>query len=149
MLGNTEVQDFDVSLGRHHDVRGLQVAMHDLLLMGRIDRFGDLDPEHEQLAQPKRPLLEPLLQSLALDVLHGDEGFPFDLANLVDLADVGMIQRRRQLGFSQESFACDRVLFESLRQELDGHFAVQGRVLGEENLTHAPLAEGLQKLELI
>ncbi|GMR23951.1 MAG: hypothetical protein BMS9Abin37_2431 [Acidobacteriota bacterium] len=52
MFGDTEVQDFDVALGRHHDVGRLQVAMHDLLLMGRIDGFGDLDPEPEQLVQP-------------------------------------------------------------------------------------------------
>ncbi|GMR23952.1 MAG: hypothetical protein BMS9Abin37_2432 [Acidobacteriota bacterium] len=79
---------------------------------------------------------------MALDVLHGDEGFPFDLANLVDLTNVGMIQRRRELGLSQESFARDRVLLERVRQKLDGHFAVELRVLGEEDLTHTPLAEG-------
>ena len=49
LLGEPEVHDFDVTLGRQHDVEGLQVAMHYLFLVRRFHRFGNLHPELQQL----------------------------------------------------------------------------------------------------
>jgi hypothetical protein len=54
---------------------------------------------------------------LPLEKLHGDEGLALVLANLVNRADVGMVQGRRSTRFALESLQ---------------RLAVFGQFLGEE-----------------
>ena len=41
-LGQPEVEDLDRTVGSHLDIRRLEVAMNDALLMGRFERLGNL-----------------------------------------------------------------------------------------------------------
>jgi hypothetical protein len=63
------------------------------------------------------------------------------IVNLVDRADIRMIQRRRSLRFALE--AGERLLIFSnfVRKELQGHKAMQLHVLGFVDDTHPPAAE--------
>jgi hypothetical protein len=45
-----------------------------------------------------------LFQRLAFQQLHGDEGLAFVLVNVVDGADVRMIERRRRASFALGAF---------------------------------------------
>ena len=82
-----------------------------------------------------------MLQGHAIQELHGDEGLAFVLANVMDGADVGMVQRRRGLCFALETRQGLRIVGEFLGQEFQGHEAVQARVFGLVHHTHAAAAE--------
>ena len=60
--------------------------------MGFIQGIGNLNPQIEQFIRLHRLALDAVVQSLALQVLHDDEGLSFMLTNVVDGADIGMIQ---------------------------------------------------------
>ena len=66
------------------------------------------------------------------------------LANLVDRANVGMIQRRRGARLAQEPLVGLLILGHPVGQELKRHEAAQRGILGLVDDTHAPAAELLQ-----
>ena len=72
------------------------------------------------------------LGGVAFDVLHHQ----IVGADVVDLADVGMIQRGDSLGFALEAFG-------KLRgRDFDGDVAIQARIVGAIHLAHAADAYG-------
>ena len=149
LLGETEVEHLYVAIAGDHDVRRLEVPMNDALLMRRVDGLGDLGPNFQDIGKPQRTRSHFLLEGHAFDVLHRDIGLAVRLADLVDLANVGMVQGGRRLRLAQESLARHSVPLELFREELEGYLAVQNAVLSEEYLSHSPTAEGLEKLELV
>ena len=66
--------------------------MNDALLVRRGQGIGDL---HRQIQEPlrrKRPSADLVFERSSLEMLHNDERAAFVLADVVDRADVGMIQ---------------------------------------------------------
>ena len=59
-------------------------------------------PDVEHRVQSERTGGEPILQRRALQILHGDERSPVLLADVVDRADVVMVERRRRLRFARK-----------------------------------------------
>ena len=82
-----------------------------------------------------------VLQGCAVQTLHGDERLPVLLANVVNRADVGVVQRRCSLRFALKACERLRVAGNILRQELKGDEAMQPRVLGFIHHTHPPAAQ--------
>ena len=82
-----------------------------------------------------------VLERLAIQKLHGDERLAVVLADLVDRADVRMVQRRRGTRFAPEAFQRLRVAGHFLGQELQGHEAAKVGVLGLVDHTHPAAAE--------
>ena len=80
----------------------------------------DLNREVENLIRLKRLAEDALLQRLALQELHGNEVLPLMLVDLVDRADVGMIEGGGRLGFPLKPFQCVTVFGYCFRQELQG-----------------------------
>ena len=72
---------------------------------------------------------------------HGDEALAVDLAHLVELAAVGMVDRGSGLRFPEEAPAGLVIVLQARRQKLEGDLATQAGVLGEKHLSHATLAE--------
>ena len=70
--------------------------MRDALLVRGIERIANLHRILQRLIDRQRPL-----ERRAFDVLHHQ----IIRADIVELADVGMIQRRNRLRFALESFA--------------------------------------------
>ena len=64
------------------------------------------------------PACDAVVQRHPIQVLHHDEGSAFVLAEFVDGADVGMIERRGGASFAAETFQGLRVLRHFVRQEL-------------------------------
>ena len=89
-------------------------------------------------------MANPLLERLALEALHGDEGPTFLLSNFVDRAHAGMIQRRGSAGLAAETFQKLMILGKLLRQELERHAAAELRVFGLINYPHAARTELFQ-----
>ncbi len=82
-----------------------------------------------------------MLEGLAFEQLHGDEGLVSVLANLVDGADVGVVEGGGGAGFAQETFERLTVAGEVLGQELESDEAAELGVFGLVDHTHAAAAE--------
>jgi hypothetical protein len=97
---------------------------------------GDLDDltDGQQLAAGDH------LQGLALDVLHDDEHAAAGVTDLMDLADVWVIERRRSQGFAPQAFACDEVLFVVRIEPLDRDVPFELGIVGEKELSHSAAA---------
>ena len=94
-----------MTAARDEDVGWLNVAVDDAFSMRRIECVGQLDGEGQNqtrfpsVAQPMR-----CLSVIALEKLHGDERFAVLVVNLVDGADIGMIEGGRSAGLAAERF---------------------------------------------
>ena len=102
-LRQPEIQNLRLSSIRDEDVRGLDVAVDDALRVGRVQSIGDLDAKIEHSLDLQRLAADPVPERLPLQQFHGDEGSPIGLVNLVDRADVRVVQGGRSLGFPLET----------------------------------------------
>jgi len=66
--------------------------MHDTARVGVRERIGHLLAVAQDLVDRQRTLRQAGTQRLPLDQLHGDVGLPLRLADVVDRADVRVIQ---------------------------------------------------------
>ncbi len=65
-----------------------------------------------------------MLERHPLQVLHGDESFAILCANVVDSANVGMVQRRSRLGLALETRQRLRFAGHLVGQEFQGNETV-------------------------
>jgi len=66
--------------------------MDDALLVGGLERLGDLLRNGECLIDRDRPLRDPLREVLTLDQFHDERGQAVGLFEAVDLRDVRMVE---------------------------------------------------------
>jgi hypothetical protein len=118
--------------------------MGDALGMRRVESVGNLDGEIQQRLSLKGFTFDAVLQRLALQQFHGNEGLPIVFVNFVNGANVGVIEGRGCLGFALETLERLMVLRQSLRQELQGDEAMQLGVFGLIDHTHPAAAQLLQ-----
>src|SRR6516162_3419386 len=125
VFGQTEIEQLRPGLGQHNIAR-LEVAMDDPLAVRRVERTRNFDADLERLVERERTFPNAVRESLALDVLHHEKVG----ADVVERADVRMVERSYGVGFAFESLA------EAFRRDLDGNFAVQARVTSLVHLAH-------------
>ncbi len=77
--------------------------MHDALGMRRVEGISDINGNRHQQFELERLVADQVLQSLAFQVLHGDEGAALVLTYVIDSADVRVIQAGSRLGFAAEA----------------------------------------------
>ena len=140
-LGEPEVQHLDLSVGGHHDVAGLEVAVDDALLVGDLDGLGDLHADAGGFLHRQRSPSDLLGEGLSLGHLHHEEALALDVLEAVDPRDVGVGERREDAGLALEPLQPLHVFGEALGQHLEGHVAAELRVLGPPDLAHAALAQ--------
>jgi hypothetical protein len=68
-----------------------------------VEGVGDLDAQRQNRFQLHRAIADQVLQRDTVEELHDEEGAIAFLANVVNRTDVGMIQRRRGLGFAPKA----------------------------------------------
>ena len=129
------------AIPRQHDVLRLDVAMGDSGAMRAVERVGDLGGELERLIERERALLDAGGQRLALQVLHHHVAGAILIADVVECADVRMIQRCDGAGFAFEAGAQILALGDVFRQDLDGDGAVEPRVAGLVHFAHSSSAD--------
>ena len=123
-LGQPEVSHLHHSLLGEHDVLGLDVAMHDPLFGGRLQRSSCLPHDLKSRSDGDAfllcgQLLEILTQGLAFHELLHDVMLIVDGPGGVDLHNVGMGESSCGIGFAFESFDVERVVHEFGVHELE------------------------------
>src|SRR5579864_2895311 len=140
-FGQPEVEYFDLARWSQKDVRRLDIAVDDVLGMGCHQSFGHLDAYVKHLVDRHGMTGDGLLQALALEPLHHDEGMAIVVFYAVNCADVGMIEQRSGSGLAGESLQRLRVAGEIFRDEFESYVASEFQVLGLINHTHTPSPE--------
>ena len=111
--------------------------------MRSIERVRNLDAERQRRFQFHRPIADQVLQGRAIEKLHHDERIPILLTDIVNHADVGMIERGSSLGFPLETRECLRVFRYVIRQKFERYETVKPGVLGFVDHAHTAAAEFL------
>jgi hypothetical protein len=106
-----------------------------------VEGISDLDGEREQRVDVHRPVADQVLERGAVEKLHHDERLAFVLPDLVDGADIGMVQSGSSTGFPAESFEGLRILGYVLRQKLQSDKATQFGVFSLIDHTHPTTAQ--------
>ncbi len=127
--GQAEVQQLGAG-ARQHDVGRLEIAMDHAVAMRPVERIGDLGAVADDLVRRQRPARQAAGQRLAFEVLHDEEGDAVLLADVVEHADVRVVQGRDRAGLAVEPLTQLRVVREDGREDLDGDRPVEPGVAG-------------------
>ena len=116
--------------------------MDDSRGVGRIKRIGDLNCEPDSSdIQIQRTTGDRTSDSAVQNSMAIKRAIL--LADVVNRADVGVIQRGRGLGFALKTGKCLRIAGHLFGQKLEGDEAMQPRVFGLIHHTHTAAAEFL------
>jgi hypothetical protein len=112
--------------------------MNDSFSMSSVQSVSNLNRQREQNICIDRLSVDAVLQRHAIEKFHGNERLPVLLADVVNRADVVVIQRGCGLRFTLKPLQRLRVPGHVLRQELQRDEAVKPRVFGFVNDTPIP-----------
>ena len=146
-LGQSEVADLGCAIGGEKNVGRLQIAMHNPVLVGRLNSLGQGSCEGSGLPGRLGRARQFLCQIAAVDKLHGEVGLAVLVAHVMDLNDVRMPQACDGFRFPHEAFSIGGTAVGAAEQHLQGDDAVEAQVSGLVNDAHAAATKYL--LELI
>ncbi len=93
-LRQTEVENLRVPARGHEDVGRLDVAMHDALGVRRVESVGNLHGDVDQRIGGEGTGSHPILEGGSLEEFHREEETALGFVDVVDGADVRMIECR-------------------------------------------------------
>ncbi len=140
-LGQAEVENFHVAALREENVSRLDVPMDDSFGVRGIKSVRNLNRNVEQLVDGQRAFENALGQRLALEQLHDDEVPALVLGNLMDGANVRMIQSGSGARFALEPLEGLGIILHVRRKEFQRHVAAEDQVLGFIDDSHSTSAE--------
>jgi hypothetical protein len=111
-----------------------------------IERIGNLRTELQDLLKRQRTLLKALEESLAFDTLHDEKVHTVLLANVVERANVRMVETGDGFGFALEALLTYGIGRKMWRKNLDRYNALQPRIPCAIHLTHPARTDRLQDL---
>ena len=129
----TKVEQLRAVAGQH-DVARLQVAMHEPPRVRVRQRVSQLRGVAEHVPNRQWPVEQTLGERLPLEILHHEKRGRVRAAgvtnrgrfpNIVQIADMGVVQRCDGARLTFESFSTDRIGGKFLRQDLDRDDAIQ------------------------
>jgi hypothetical protein len=118
--------------------------MDDSFGMRGVQRVGDLNRKIQQLVNFGPLYLNAMLERLAVEILHSDERLTVALINVIDRANVGMVQSGRGARLALKTFERLAIAGQFIGQEFKGDPAAELYILGFVDHTHAPAAQLLQ-----
>jgi hypothetical protein len=134
-LGQAEVQHLDLSLGRDLDVRRLEVPVEDTVLVGVVQRVGELPRDEQRLVHGDGAAVDAVGQRGALDQLHHQRangwrpGVPrWALLDAVDRGNVLMSERGEDLRLALEPRHAVWIRRELRRQDFERDLALEAGV---------------------
>src|SRR5271170_7703240 len=107
-LGQTKIQNLCLPAFHEKDIRGLDVPVDDSFRVGRIKAVGDLNAELQELRYFDGLALNTVFERSPLQELHSDKRPTFEFTNIVNSADIGMIECGRSARFAAESRSEER-----------------------------------------
>jgi hypothetical protein len=134
-LRQAEIKHLGMPALGDENVCRLNVPVDDPLRVRRVQSIRNFNRQRQQLFVLDRAALNHVLQGDPVEVLHCDEHTIAMLPNLVDGAQVGMIQCRSGPSLASKALQSLRIAGQLIRQELECHEAAEFRVLG---LIHHP-----------
>jgi len=143
--GEAEVEQLHPSVRQHHDVFRLEVPVDDAGGVGGCERRGELASDGGRRGHGQAPVRlagQELGQGRALVEGHGQKTLAFVLADLVDGADVRVVEGGGGLGLAAEADLVGRTHGAPVMEKLDRHLAAQLDVHGEVDHAHAAAAKG-------
>src|SRR5580658_8699293 len=140
-FGKAKIENLGVAAFGDEDVGGLDVAVNDALGVGGIEGIRYFDGEIEKALHVQGTAGDQILESLALETFHGDESPSVFFANVVDSADVGMVESGRGFGFAAEASEGLGILGEVVGKKFQSYEAIKARVLSLVDDSHAAAAE--------
>src|SRR5712692_4247988 len=140
-LRQAEVENFDLAALSDKDVRRLDVAVNDALRMGGVQSVGDLDAPIEHEFGGQRLAGDTVVQRCAFEEFHDEEGLAVAFANVVNGADVRMIQRGSRAGFALQTLERARIAGQFRRQEFEGYVTAEPGIFGLVDNTHPTFSQ--------
>ena len=125
----------------HEYVCGLDVPVDDAFTVRSVECVGDFDSEHQHCFKLQWTPGNQMLERDAVKKLHDDESFTTLLADVVNRADVRVVQSRGRLRFAPKACQGLGIAGDFFRQELECHEAMQTSVFGLINYTHPATAQ--------
>ena len=111
--------------------------MNDSLAVGGAECIRNLGPPFKHFIERQRLAGDAMLQRRAFHEFHGNKRLTVLLANLVDRANVGMIQRRRRARLSPKTFQSLWNLGQVVGKKFKRDKPAEGGILGLVDNTHA------------
>jgi hypothetical protein len=108
----------------------------DARVVRRLHASRDLDRQLERLVDAERPLVETILERVALDVFEDEIAPAVLLLEPVDAGDVRMVELRERLRFALEPLEPAGIRRQILRQRLDRDFTIETRIRREVDDAH-------------
>ena len=160
-FGDAKVADFDISGVADEDIGWAHIAVDDVEIfaiwifgaVGKVEALEHLhgDKQHDMKRQFNLQIGatgEDVEQVLAVDELHGDVILFFDLAEVEDLYDVGVIEAHGNFGFVDEHINELFIIDELGQDELDGKLFLEARStegLGTQDFSHPADADFVEQ----
>ena len=116
-LGQTKIQQLHAARASDENICRFDIAVDDPLAVRCLERVGDLDPEIHQQRNISRTPVDGVLQRASFQILHGDESLVAVGANVVDGADIGMVQSGGRAGFATKAFQRLRIKAQTVGKE--------------------------------
>jgi len=112
--------------------------MHDSFRVSGVERVRNFDGEREHHFQIQRPAGDAVLERHAIQEFHGDESLSILLADVVNGADVWMIEGGRRLSLALETPERLRIASYFIGEEFESDEASEASVFRFINHPHAP-----------
>ena len=109
--------------------------------MGGVERVGDLDCQCDHLLKRERAPLQARAERLPLEELHDEVRNPVRLADVVDRADVRVVEGRGGLRLPREPRADRRIGEPVPANELERDRSLEAHVGRAEDFAHSALPE--------
>ena len=143
-LGQTEIQELHMATGTDKDVGGLDVPMKNTLVVCRGERARDLLADLEHLGFVEAPFGKPRFQAASLQKLQHEKRSPFGLFDIVNRADVEVVEGGGETRFTPEAIAGFAIVEQIVRKKLQRNAAAKLRILRSVDDPHATLAQFFQ-----
>jgi hypothetical protein len=108
----------------YEDIRRLDVAMNNLFGMGSIQSISNFNAQVQQ-SPITEPLSDMVFERGAIQKLHSDKRLVFVCSDLIDGADIGVVQGRCGTGLPAETLQRLRIMRQFLGKELQRNGAVK------------------------
>src|ERR1700735_1090905 len=111
--------------------------MDHALAMRSLQRFANLDAHTQKLRSRHRTLLDAFRERLALQIFHDEIIGAVLPSDIVERADIGMVEARDCAGFTFEPLSNLRSVGQMQRQNLEGDSAIKPRIARAVHFAHS------------